>query len=78
MEGWGPGLQGDRDGKWLSHGESACSAGAAGDVGSITGLGRSPGGGDGHPVQNACLGKFHGQRSLAGDSPWGCKDLDMT
>ena len=22
--------------------------------------------------------KFHGQRSLAGYSPWGCKELDMT
>ena len=24
------------------------------------------------------LGKSHGQRSLAGYSPWGCKELDMT
>ena len=23
-------------------------------------------------------GKFHGQRSLAGYSPWGCKGSDMT
>ena len=23
-------------------------------------------------------GKFHGQRSLVGYSPWGCKELDMT
>ena len=23
-------------------------------------------------------GKFHGQRSLEGYSPWGCKELDMT
>jgi len=23
-------------------------------------------------------GKFHGQRSLAGYSPWSCKELDMT
>ena len=22
-------------------------------------------------------GKFHGQRSLAGHSPWGCKESDM-
>ena len=22
--------------------------------------------------------KFHGQRSLAGYSPWGCKEWDMT
>ena len=26
-----------------------------------------------------CLpGKSHGQRSLAGDSPWGCKESDTT
>ena len=24
------------------------------------------------------LGEFHGQRSLAGYSPWGCKESDMT
>ena len=23
-------------------------------------------------------GEFHGQRSLAGSSPWGCKEPDMT
>ena len=23
-------------------------------------------------------GKFHGQRSLVGYSPWGCKESDMT
>ena len=23
-------------------------------------------------------GEFHGQRNLAGYSPWGCKELDMT
>ena len=24
------------------------------------------------------LGEFHGQNSLVGYSPWGCKELDMT
>ena len=24
------------------------------------------------------LGKFHGQRSLVGYSPWGCKESDTT
>ena len=24
------------------------------------------------------LGKFHGERSLVGYSPWGCKEVDMT
>ena len=31
--------------------ESACNAGGAGDPGSIPGLGRSPGGGKGNPLQ---------------------------
>ena len=35
---------------WLSSKESTCNAGAAGDVGSIPGSERSPGGGYGHPV----------------------------
>ena len=40
---------------WLSGKESACNAGATGDVGSIPGLGRSPGGGNGNPLQYSCL-----------------------
>ena len=39
--------------RWLRGEESACSAGAAADVGSITGLGRSPGGGHGNPLQDS-------------------------
>ena len=35
--------------------ETACSAGATGDMGSTPGLGRSPGGGPGHPLQYSCL-----------------------
>ena len=41
--------------RWLNSKESACSAGAAGDMGSIPGLGRSPGGGNGHPLQYSGL-----------------------
>ena len=37
-------------------------------LGSIPGLGRSPGGGNGNPLQYSCLG--NGQRSLVGYSPW--------
>ena len=40
---------------WLSIKASACSAGAAGDLGLIPGLGRSPGGGHGNPLQYSCL-----------------------
>ena len=47
-------------------------------VGKITGLGRSPGGGHGNPLQYSCLKNPHEQRCLAGYSPWGCKELDTT
>ena len=39
----------------LSGKEYACSAGAAGDMGSIPGLGRSPRGGNGNPPHYSCL-----------------------
>ena len=39
------------------------------DTGSIPGLGRSPGGGHGNPLQYSCLENPQGQRSLAGYSP---------
>ena len=39
----------------LSGKESACNAGDTGDVGSIPGLGRSPGGRHGKPLQYSCL-----------------------
>ena len=35
--------------------ESACNAGDTGNVSWTTGLGRSPGGGNGNPVQYSCL-----------------------
>ena len=64
------GFPGGSDGK-----ESACNAG---DLGSIPGLGRSPGVGHGNPFQYSCLENSHGWRGLAGYSPWGHKELDMT
>ena len=48
---------GGSDGK-----ESACNAG---DLGLIPGLGRSPGGGHGNPIQYSCLENPCGQRYLA-------------
>ena len=54
------------------------SAGDVRDAGSIPGLGRSPGGGHGNPLQYSCLENPHGQRSLLGYSPWGRLELDMT
>ena len=55
-------------------------------MGSIPGLGRSPGGGHGKrrqlffffSLQYFFLENSHGQRSLAGYSPYGCKELDTT
>ena len=35
----------------------------AGDSSSITRSGRSPGGGNGNPLQYSCMEKSHGQRS---------------
>ena len=63
-------VPGSSDGK-----ESACKAG---DPGSIPGLGRSPGEGKGYPLRYSCLENPHGQRSLAGYSPWGHKESDTT
>jgi len=49
-----------------------------GDLGSVSGLGRSPGGGHGNPLQYSHLENSHGQRSLVGYSPRGHKESDMT
>ena len=53
------------------------------NAGSIPGSGRSPGGGNGNPLQYSCLefsvrGEIHGQRSWMGYSPWSHKELDRT
>ena len=49
-----------------------------GDLGSVSGLGRSSGGGHGNSLQYSCLENPHEQRSLAGYSPWGHKESDLT
>ena len=41
--------------QWLSGKESACDAKDVGDTGSFPGLGRSPGGGHGNPLQYSYL-----------------------
>ena len=73
MEGVAPvlwGFPGGSDGR-----ESACDAGY---LGSIPGLGKSPGVGHGNPLQYSCLENPYGQRSLMGSAPWGDKDSDTT
>ena len=42
----------------------------AGDTSSILGLRRSPGEGNGNPLQDSCLEKSQGQRRLEDYSPW--------
>ena len=45
------------------------------NAGSVPRLGRSPGEGN----SNLLLpGKYHEQRSLAGYSPWGCKETQLS
>ena len=55
---------------WLSDKESTCQAR---DVGLILGWRRSPGEGTRQSNPIFLPGKSHGQGSLAGYSPWGCK-----
>ena len=64
------GLPGGSDDK-----ESPCHAG---DADSIPGLGRSPGEREWQPTPVFLPGEFHGQRSLAGYSPWSPRELDTT
>ena len=60
-----PGLPGGSDSK-----ECACSTG---DLGSVPGLGR-----EWLPTPAFLNGKFHGQRSQVGYSPWDHRESDMT
>ena len=53
--------------------ESACSEG---DLGLIAGWGRFSREGNGYPLQLFLPEESHGQRSLAGYSLWGHKELD--
>ena len=64
--------------QWLSGEESTCQCQDVGDVGLIPGSGRSPGGGNGNPLQYSSLENPHGQRSLAGYSPRGRKEANTT
>ena len=44
----------------------------------IPGSGRSPGVGNGNPLQHSCLENRRDKKSLAGNSSWGRKELDTT
>ena len=50
----------------------------AGDTGSIPGSGRSPGEGNGNPLQYSCLENPVDRGAREGHSPWDNKESDMT
>ena len=54
------------------------NAGDTGDMGLVPGSGRFPGGGHGNPLQYSRLENPHRQRNLAGYSPQGHTESDMT
>ena len=54
------------------------NAGDSADMGSIPGLERSPRVGKWQLSLVVLPGKSHGQRSMAGYSPWGCRESDKT
>ena len=58
--------------------ESSCNTGDTGDVGLILGSGRFPWRKKWQPLSVFLPEKSHGQSSLVGYSPNGCKELDMT
>ena len=68
----GQGFPGGSDSK-----ESACNAG---DLSLTPGSGRSPGEGNGYPLQYSCLENPTDSRAwrATGYSPWGCKESGST
>ena len=48
------------------------NAGDAGDAHSIPGSGRSPGEGNGNPLQYSCLGNPVDRGARQATTPWGC------
>ena len=58
--------------------EVKAPASNVGDPGSIPGSGRSPGEGNGNPLQYSCLGNPMDGEAWVGYSPWGHKESDTT
>ena len=61
--------------RWLSGKESTCHTG---DPGPIPGSGRSPGKGNGNPLQYFCLENLMGRKALWATVHGVSKELDMT
>ena len=58
--------------------DAPANSGDIREAASIPGLRRSPGGRHDNPLQYSCLESPHGQRSLAGYSPWDHAESDTT
>ena len=64
--------------RWCSGEEPACQCRRRRDTGVIPGLGRFPWRMAWPPTAVLLPGRSHGQRSLAGYSPWSLRELDTT
>ena len=64
--------------RWLSGKQSACNTGDTEVAGSVPGSGKIPWRRAWHPTLVFLPGESHGQRSLAGYSPWGLKESGTT
>ena len=60
------------------HSDGKASAYNAGDLGSVSGLGRSPGEGNGNPLQYSCLKNPVDRGTWLGYSPWCRKESDTS
>ena len=63
--------------RWCSGKESACQCRRHKRCGFNPWIGKIPWNRKWQPTPALLPGKFHGQRSLVGYSPWDCKELDM-
>ena len=64
--------------RWLSGEESACQCRRGKSRTFCPWVGKIPWYRKRQPTPGFLPGNFHRQRSLAGYSPWGCKELDST
>ena len=64
--------------RWCCGKEPACQCKKCKRLESIPGLERFPGVGNGNSLQYSYLGNSMGRGAWWANSPWGCKDSDMT
>ena len=64
--------------RWLNGKEYACQCRRRRRRGLDSWVGKMPWRRKWHPTPVFLPGESHGQRSLVGYSPWGCKELDRT